>query len=154
MADVPFLPTYCLAAIDPSEYGRALEKRPRSYVDIAVRIVNRHNDIGGVSFPKDIREILEEHDGLDQICKLVEKNMNAKGKLDGLPVDSKRLFSKQVSNIWRLELWMMPQRGTRKIFRFATGSLLQFLDGTEFVRPQVKSLYVEAHVVLRSELDA
>ncbi|KAK4630889.1 hypothetical protein CLAFUR4_03831 [Fulvia fulva] len=150
LTGMPFLPTYCLAPWDPRKHDHlVLKKWPKSNVEIAVTIVNRHTDFDGVTFPRDIRWAIDEPEEVSQICHAIMKDMNTQGVRDGIPVDSTRLFNKQDRKKWCLALWVMPQFGPRKLFRYVEGNVLQFLDGTNKVRPTDKKLYVEAHVVPR-----
>lgn len=152
---MPFLPTYCFNKYDPAEYGLGLTTWPSKGIDVAVRCVNHYETDGklkNLSFRRDIRLVIKQEDTMDDIREFVDDEINARESEDGVKIDSARLFEREHRDEWEWEFWVMPQRGSTKLYQFRDGDITQFVDGSEETRRKDRKVFMEAHVVPKSKV--
>jgi len=155
---VPFLPPYTFNVHRPEDYGLGIEQWPKGDVEVTVRCVSDLDrppvDLKHVSFPRDIRLEIEEHDTVGSICHIICLEINKQVSEDGVRVDAQLLFEQPYVGEWRMEMWVMLQKdGPQKLFRYVSGKLTQFLSTSPMVRKKDKRLYVEAHFVVNRRRD-
>lgn len=147
---VPFLPSYCYNVYRADEFGLGMACFPKQGIDVAVTFINKFDacdKVRHVAFPRDVRIVVDEKDGVSDIVELLRTLINRRGKQDGATFDSDKLFAPEHAGKWDLQLWVMPQNGPRKLYRYDKDKLDQFLSPALTVRTRDKRLYLEAHVV-------
>ncbi|KAM3423866.1 hypothetical protein BST61_g1262 [Cercospora zeina] len=144
---IPFLPTYCYNEFRSAKLGVGLLEWPKQGVDVAATFVNKYSGVKNVTFKRDVRIIVEKGDGFDDVVKCLLKEIDCKGWEYGTCSNSAKLFGDKHRGKWKLLLWVMPQLEQRKLYRYTSGNLLQFLSPALTVRTTDKRLYVEAHIV-------
>ncbi|GIZ36879.1 hypothetical protein CKM354_000034500 [Cercospora kikuchii] len=125
---IPFLPTYCYNKFRPTEQGLGLLSWPKHGIDVAATFVDRYGGARNLKFPHDIRIIVEEGDGLEDIIECLLQEINRQGWEHGTYFNSARLFRPEHRGKWKVKLWIMPQTNQRKMYQYLSGDLLQFLS--------------------------
>lgn len=145
---LPFLPPHTLNTYEPKLYGMGLQQWPRRGIDVAVRCVNRLQDVKNISFPRNLRFDIEESDTVESINEVICSEIRRREDQHGIAIDSGQLFERRHNKKWAMELWVLPQRpGPCKLFQYKEGKLSAFLSPSLRVRKKDKRLYMEAHIV-------
>lgn len=154
---VIFLPTYCFNTFKPSGVGRSMW--PKHGIATAVRCVSHVDDdetTAALAFPSDIQLIVDEEDTHTSITRAICNIINIHSYQHGCRANSARLFDGTYAGAWAMELWVMPQIGERKLYKWVEAGgigLQDFLSDAPTVRKNDKRLYVEAHIVRAEQLD-
>lgn len=147
---IPFLPKYCFNNYQPSP--DSVPEWPKHGIKVAVRCVNwlaHEGQLTDIRFPPDLQLVIDEQDTIEDVCGIINQEIDQKGTEDGVKVNSATLFKPPLAKTWELELWVLPQSpdGQGKLRRYTRGRLLTFLSTSLRMRSNDKRLYMEAHVV-------
>lgn len=146
---MPFLPKYCYNTYKPKEHCLGLKEWPKQGIDVAIRCVNHYKPdcLIDLAFPPDNRTYFEDGETFHDIVRQIKEEIEFEGFEDDVSVNSGLLFKEPHADQWDMELWVMPQRGPRKLYRYTQGDLTQFLDPSTKTRTRDKRIYMEAHIV-------
>lgn len=146
---MPFLPKYCYNTYKAAQHCLGVKEWPKQGIDVAIRCVNHYKPdcLPKIAFPPDNRTYFESGETLQDVVTQIKEEIDFEGLEDDVEVNSALLFKDPHAGQWDIALWVMPQRGPKKLYRYTEGDLTQFLDPSTKTRTKDKRLYMEAHII-------